>query len=224
MIVDELRDLAEPALKAIGDHPFWAGLRDGSLPTEVLVYYARQDVDHLLPTFGRAFGRCAAIAYDDAHAKLFAHSILGALGAGEAMAQRYRDLAGQLGLPRDALSRRSPIGPATHAYCAFFTAASASSLAAGVGGLLPMVWFHIRNADDLIERLTPGSRYAAWVEAYHPGSKYRHMVETFLATVNDIGDQLSTSAQERLLQHFQMAARHEWAFVEGAWRQLGWPF
>ena len=61
MLREELRSAIEPALQNINNHPFAAGLREGTLPGEVLVHFAKQDSEYLLPSHGPVFRRDPAI-------------------------------------------------------------------------------------------------------------------------------------------------------------------
>jgi thiaminase/transcriptional activator TenA len=208
MLHEDLLELAEPALRKVIDHPFWAGLRDGSLPAEALAHFVGQDTGHLLPAYARALARCAALAPDDAHTVFFAHAVCGTLEARD----RLR------GEPGPSV----PVDPLTHAHCSFFHAAAATSYVAGVGALLPMVWFNHRVATDLAERGAPGSRYVAWIERYQPSEGYfQHVVGRYLDLVDEVG----ASAHERatLTEQFLFGVRYEWTFAESAWRRPTWP-
>ena len=99
MLHEELQDLAEPVLQKVKDHPFWSGLRDGSLPVESLVHFVEQDTGYLLPAYARALARCAAAATDDSHVMLLSRSILGTLEARDRLRTRYSELAEQLSAP-----------------------------------------------------------------------------------------------------------------------------
>ncbi|WP_326691170.1 TenA family transcriptional regulator [Streptomyces sp. NBC_01795] len=222
MLQEELKALAEPVLEKVKAHPFWAGLRDGSLPGEALAHFVEQDTGHLLPAYARALARTAAAAEQDAHTALLGRSITGTLEARDRLRGKYAELAEGLGLPGPA----DPVpeaGPATHAHCAFFNAASAASFAAGVGALLPMVWFNFQVSNDLLERHTPGSRYAKWIEAYHPGEGYGYAVRAFMGLADEIGETAAPAERARLVGHFGSGIRHEWAFAEAAWSRPDWP-
>jgi thiaminase/transcriptional activator TenA len=212
---EELLAGVEPLVAKVTDHPFWAGLRDGSLPQEALAHFVRQDTDHLLPAYARALARCAAVARHDEHVVLLGQSVIGTLSARDRLRDRHAELFGA--------SAPRPADQATHAHCSFFTAASATGLAAGIGALLPMVWFNHRVSEDLVERCAPGSRYTEWISSYHPGEGYAYAVRAFLGMVDRIGEEASAAEREELVDHFTVAARHEWMFAETAWRRTDWP-
>lgn len=216
MLHDELLEIADPVLRAVHRHPFWTGLVDGDLAPEALARFVAQDTDHLLPAYARALARTAAAAGSDAHTALLARSTFATLEARDRLRAAYGDLAPQLGLP--PLDPYRSAEPATRAHCATFTTASATSFAAGLGALLPMVWFNHRVADGLLERRVPGSRYAPWIEIYHPGQGYRYAVRAFLTMADAVGDQVGPGERAALVEHFTTAAAHELAFADTAYR------
>ena len=131
MLHDELREIREPVLAKVLEHPFWAGLRDGSLPPDALARFVWQDTAFLLPAYARALARCAAAAPGDADALLLGQSVVGTLTARDELRESYAALAPELGLP--PLGTASPATCATQAYASFFAAASAHSFSSGIG-------------------------------------------------------------------------------------------
>jgi thiaminase/transcriptional activator TenA len=199
-------------LRKVLDHPFWSGLRDGTLPGAALARFVEQDTGHLLPPYARALARCAAAAPDDDAAYLFGQSVVGTLDAKSGLVRSYASLTDDLDLPD--LDAEAPALPATHAHASFFTAASAASFEAGVGALLPMVVFNHAVSNDLRDRAVPGTRYLPWITAYHPGEGYAYAVQAFLDLVDRIGDTGSRRQREVLVEQFTLGTRHEWAFAE----------
>ncbi len=221
MLHEELMEIRDPVLRKVQDHPFWSGLRDGSLPGEALAYFVHQDTGFLLPAYARAMARCAAAAPDDADTFLLGYSVAGTLTARDKLRQAYTALTGQLGLPE--LGEQLPADPATHAHTSFFAAASATSFYAGLGALLPMVWFNAEVSDNLKENAAPGSRYLPWIEVYHPGESYQQAVKAFLDMVDRAGESCSARQRQVIIEQFSISIRYEWAFAECCLRQPTWP-
>jgi thiaminase (transcriptional activator TenA) len=221
MLHDELADIREPVLRKVQDHPFWSGLRDGSLLGEALARFVGQDTGVLLPAYARALARCAATGPDDADALLLGHCVVGTLTARDALRQGYTLLAGRLGLPK--LGRRPPADPAVHAHATFFAAASARSFYAGIGALLPMVWFNAEVAANLKQNVLPGSRYVPWVEIYHPGESYQQVVRAFLDMTDRAGESCSDRQRQLIIEQFSIGIRYEWEFAECCLRTPAWP-
>ncbi|MCW2881619.1 MAG: putative transcriptional activator, TenA family [Sphaerisporangium sp.] len=221
MLHEELMEIRDPVLRKVQDHPFWSGLRDGSLPGESLAYFVQQDTGYLLPAYARALARCAAAAPDDADTFLLGQSVAGTLMARDKLRQAYTGLAGRLGLPE--LGAQPLLDPATHAHTSFFAAASARSFYAGIGALLPMVWFNAEVSDSLKENASPGSRYLPWIEVYHPGESYGYAVRAFLDMVDRAGESCSAWQRELIVEQFSISIRYEWAFAECCTQQPSWP-
>lgn len=221
MLQEELMEIRDPLLRKVQDHPFWSGLRDGSLPAEALARFVRQDTGFLLPAYARALARCAAAAPDDADTLLLGQSVAGTLTARDRLRQAYTTLAGELGLPE--LGARLAADPATQAHMSFFAAAGARSFYAGIGALLPMVWFNAEVSDNLRDNAVPGSRYLPWIEVYHPGESYGYAVRAFLDMVDRAGESCSARERRLLVEQFSISVRYEWAFAECCIRQPSWP-
>ena len=224
MLREELRSALEPALQNINEHPFATGLRDGTLPGEVLVHFAKQDSEYLLPSYARAVARCAAVAPDNTHAMLLAKMAHGTLEARQGMAMGFELAVEHLQLPADLAAATPEPEPTILGYTSFLTAAGATSLAAGIGATLPCTWLYILTADDLRDRHVPDSKYAGWIEALHPGEEYRELVDEILAMVEEIGKQCSAYEREQLVRNFRYGARYEWAVIDAAWQLRSWPF
>lgn len=215
MLTEDLHTLSRPAVAEIVRHPFWAGLRDGSLAGTALTHFVAQDTGHLLPTLGRAFARCAAAADTDSQV----HRLSACAYATVESAPRLRAAFGSLAatLAVEPLDDQAPTDPATAAYCSFLQAAAATSFVAGIGAVLPMMWFHMDVCEDLTRRRVPGSRYVAWIDVYNPGERAWPAVREFLTMVDEIGAQASEADRDQLVRSFTAAVRYERAFADGGW-------
>lgn len=212
MLHEELLEIRDPVLRKVLDHPFWSSLRDGSLPGEALARFVRQDTGFLLPAYARALARCAAAAPEDADTLLLAQSAVGTLSARDALYRGYTALAPGLGLPE--LDEKQPAASVTQAHTSFFTAASSTSFHAGIGALLPMVWFNADVSDNLKNSVTPGSLYVPWIQVYHPGESYRNAVWAFLDMVDRAGRSCSPQQRRVIVEQFSTGIHYEWEFAE----------
>lgn len=221
MLHEELLEIADPVLREVYNHPFWSGLRDGSLPGTALLHFVQQDTGYLLPSYARALARCAAVATEDTQSVFFARAAFGTLEAKDRLRQAFVELAPSLGIEPPAT--QIPIDPLAHAHCAFFQSAASASLAAGIGALLPMAWFNLNVSRHLAENRVPGSTYEPWIELYQPSEGYSQIVQRHLSTTDEIGEHCSASERRRLVDNFSISIRYEWSFAESAWRQPSWP-
>lgn len=224
----ELRRLAAPILRQVTEHPFWAGLRTGTLVPEALWYFAEQDAHHVVPTYARALARCAAVAELTPHASLLCSAAQATFKSLSRLEGELVRLAGELIQVEDEVggpqrAARSAVGPAVHGYTSFMLAAPVTSFSAGLGGLLPMTWFHLWVSQDLRRRTDPGSRYAAWIDQFCAYDGYQDYVAAYLGMVDDEAGRCSAGEWDQLVAYFYAAACHEFAFADAAWHQQQWP-
>ncbi|MGB3442582.1 MAG: hypothetical protein WBA97_27890 [Actinophytocola sp.] len=219
MLTNDLRKTAEPVLREIIDNPFWAGLRDGSLPGTALTRFVGQDTGHLLPALGRAFAGCASAAQDDGHAARLGLCAHATIESGPRLREAFANLAPSLGI--EPANGREPADPTTFAYCSFLRAASATSFTSGIGAVLPMMWFHMEVCEDLSARSLPGSRYLPWLDVYNPGEQAWPTTREFLGMVDEIGELASADGRGQLTEHFSVGIRYELAFADSGLAPLG---
>lgn len=216
MLTNDLRKIAEPVLREIIGHPFWTGLRDGSLPGAALAHFVGQDTGHLLPALGRAFAGCAATAHVDSDAARLGLCAYATIESGPRLREAFAGLAPSFGTaPPDG---RVSADATTFAYCSFLRAAAATSFTAGIGAVLPVMWFHMEVCEDLSARSLPGSRYLPWIDVYNPGEQAWPTTREFLGMVDEIGERVSAVGRGQLVEHFSVGVRYEWAFADTGFR------
>jgi len=212
-----LSDIILPAAERLLAHPYYRGLLDGSLPGAALSALCLQDANHLLPSYAKALGRCAGLAWTNEQADLLAEmakvsldSAAGSMAGFPQLAQRY-DLPGSgTGVP--------PIAPATSAYAEFLFACSSRSLAAGIGAVAPSAWLYQLVTDELMARRDPASRYGELLAMMYPGKEFAVLVEQFLILIERVYAASSPPEREELLSHLERSVGYEEAFVDAAWQ------
>ncbi|MFI6850139.1 TenA family transcriptional regulator [Kitasatospora sp. NBC_00085] len=209
---------AEPLVTQVVEHPFWAGLREGSLPPAVLWHFAEQDFHWAVPAYARALARTAALAEPAGAGELLAGAAAATFGSLTRMDRELTALAERFG----GFGPVRGIGPATLAQTSFLTSVSTASYAAGLGGLLPMIWFHQKVCLDLRARAVPGARYAEWIDQYCPEDGFHGYVEAYLGVIDDFGRRASGAEVSVLVDSFLHGARYELAFCEAAWQLQSW--
>ncbi|MGH3921861.1 MAG: TenA family protein [Pseudonocardiaceae bacterium] len=218
---DELSAAGGLLLAKTIEHPFWDGLRNGTLRPDSLWYFAEQDTRYVVPTYARALARAAAIADQDAYSAMLCAAASATFDAVTRMTAELTTLAKELGR-RVENAAVTPAGRTLHGHVSFMVAATTTSFAAGIGGLLPMTWFHLKVSSDLKERRKPGSRYVAWINRYCPGEGYQEYVNAYLDMVDEVGGRCSASERDQLVEHFLLGARYELAFADAAWQRQAW--
>jgi thiaminase (transcriptional activator TenA) len=213
---DELSRIIVAAASELLGHPYYRGLRDGSLPAVALAHLCCQDAYHLLPAYGRAHARCAGMARRNDHARLLANMSLVSLRSAAGSAEGLARLAQQFGLPEP--EGPPEIAPATLDYVHFLTAASATSWVTGLGAVVPSAWLYQLVTDGLIDRSRSGGRYEEVIATMHPGPEYPAMVDGLLGVVEQFCMTASEEDRAVLVRHTELGARLEQAFVAAAWR------
>ena len=208
----------EPIQAAIEQHPFLAGLADGSLPESAFAYYLAQDA-HYLRDYARALAVVGAKAPTHAVAGLLARHAAETVVVELAL---HETLLPRLGIDPIALERIAP-SPTTTAYTSYLLATGyGGSFAEGLAAVLPCYWIYQRVGETLVDRGSPDPRYQRWIDTYG-GAEFAATVAEVLDVADDAGRDLAVGENERAHRHFLTTARYEWMFWDAAWRQESWP-
>jgi thiaminase/transcriptional activator TenA len=201
---------------AILDHPFLAGLADGTLPREAFRHYITQDA-HYLRGYARALALCGAKADDPADTVMFAQHAAGAVAAEQDLHAALMDEMG--GRP----AAPEPVAPATRAYVSYLLAtAYEGSFAEAVGAVLPCYWIYARVGEHLLASSSPDPVYARWIAMYG-GAEFQAVVDAVLETTDRVGAAASAAELARMREHFTTTARYEWMFWDAGYRREVWP-
>jgi thiaminase (transcriptional activator TenA) len=218
LLTDELWAAIKDLYAKILEHPFIAGLTDGSLPPEAFRFYVVQDAHYLL-AFARALSITAARARQEEEILMFSRHATGALEVERSLHESFfRDF----GLS-EAEVARTPLAPTTLAYTSYLLAvAHGGSFPEALGALLPCYWIYWEVGKTLLVRGSPNALYQRWIDTYG-GEQFGAVVRDVLALTNRIGAELSEGERARLTQHFLTTGRYEWMFWEMGYRQERWP-
>lgn len=217
-LTDELWASIEGLYGKILEHPFIAGLTDGSLAAEAFRFYVVQDA-HYLREFARALSIAAARAPREADILMFNRHAAGALEVERSLHESFFQ---DFGLGEDEVAS-TPMAPTNMAYTNYLLAvAYGGSFAEALGALLPCYWIYWEVGKALLERGSPNSLYQRWIDTYG-GEDFGAVVEEILALTNRIGAELSDGERRRLHAHFANTSRYEWMFWEMGYRQERWP-
>lgn len=204
--------------RRICEHPFIAGLTDGSLGQNQFRYYLVQDA-HYLRGYARTLAGCAARAPIESELTMFAEHAGAAITA---EAELHAGLLADLGLDAEAAAAL-PITPTTQAYTSYLSAVIASGpYAEAVAAVLPCYWIYARVGEHLQRHGSPEPLFQRWIDTY-AGQEYQAVVEAVLAVTDRISAHAPVAEWERMRRHFHTAARYEWMFFDAAYRMEEWP-
>jgi thiaminase/transcriptional activator TenA len=201
---------------AILQHPFLAGLTDGSLDPHAFAHYVVQD-SYYLRDFARALTVVGSKAPTRASVAMFARL---AASTVEVELALHESLMPELSINDiDAV----PVAPTTRAYTSYLLAvAYGGTFADGLGGVLPCYWIYAEVGAELVKRGSPDPRYQRWIDTY-ADDEYQTVVAEVLALADEVGPTLSTADEASARAHFATTARYEWMFWDAAWRHEAWP-
>jgi thiaminase/transcriptional activator TenA len=209
---------AEPIFAAILEHPFLAGLTDGTLAESAFGYYLAQDA-HYLREYARALALVAAKAPTHADVAMFGRH---AAETAEVEMALHETLLPQLGIELATLDA-IPASPTTTAYTSYLLASVyGGSFAEALAAVLPCYWIYQRVGEALVRRGSPDVRFQTWINTY-AGDAFAETVAEVLVLADRVGPALGADDEQRARGHFVATSRYEWMFWDAAWREETWP-
>lgn len=215
---DELWSAAQDVYDAILEHPFLAGLTDGTLDEEAFAHYVAQDA-HYLRDYARALAVVGAKAPTHAIAGMFARH---AAETVEVEMLLHETLLADLGLDAGTVAA-TPVSPTTTAYTSYLLATCyGGSFGEGLAAVLPCYWIYQRVGTELVAQGSPDPRYQRWIDTY-AGDAFAATVAAVLEVADDTGPHLAAHEAQRARAHYVTTSRYEWMFWDAAWRRERWP-
>jgi thiaminase/transcriptional activator TenA len=210
----DLWDEASEVWRAIREHPFIGGVRDGTLPLDTFRYYLTQDYLYL-EAFGRAVAQILAKSPDSDALRLVARRVMTPIER-----PHHEGLFALVGLERAAVERAA-VAPTNMAYQNhMLVSAERHDLGVGAAALLPCPWTYHALGDVL--RGTTHPIYGQWASAYAEG-----LLEQSRAAWRGFVDAEAEIAGRRQLDAmraaFHTSMRYEWMFWEMGYRRERWP-
>ncbi len=207
-----------PTYAAILDHPFLAGLADGTLSHERFRHYVEQDAIYLRD-FARALGIASARSPHEDALAMFAEHAVGAITVERVLHESFFE---EIGLSR-ADVERTPTAPTTLAYTSYLLrVAYAGDYPQVLGAVLPCYWIYWEVGKRLGARGSPEPRYQRWIDAYG-GEEFCRLVEAVLAVVDRVGDGVTPRQRAAVETAFVVTSRYEWVFWDMGWTLEVWP-
>lgn len=201
---------AAPIVQAIEQHPFIAGLADGTLAPDRFRYYMEQDACYLAH-YARTLALAASQAPHADGVEFWAGSAVRAITVErELHAQFVADAA------------RVVASPTCVAYTGSLAAlATQGCYPALTAGLLPCFRIYQHVGARLAPHATVTHPYRQWIAAYADPA--------FAAAAGQAGALVDravaaggAAAAARAQAAFLAACRHEWRFWDAAWRRESW--
>ena len=208
----------EEIYAAILEHPFIAGLTDGTLDRDAFRFYVVQDA-HYLREYARALSLAAARAPSEPDIAMFAQHAAGAI---EVERSLHESFFSDFGLGNEEVAA-TPMAPTNLAYTSYLLAiAYGGSFPETLGALLPCYWIYWEVGRELLERGSPEPLYGRWIETYG-GEEFAAIVRAVLSLTDRLGPELNESERERVAERFVTTSRYEWMFWDMGYRQEQWP-
>lgn len=219
LFTDELWASIEPIYAAILDHPFIAGLTDGSLGRERFAFYAVQDALYLRE-FARALAITGARAPKDNWIVMLTDHAAGAIRVERTL---HESFFREFGLtPEDVAV--TPLAPTTLAYTDYLLAvAYGAPFHEALAALLPCYWIYWKVGKELARATSPDPLYARWIAAYD-SPEFGAVVRAVLDATNEVAAGLGDIERAAMRRHFRTTSRYEWMFWDMGDRGERWPF
>jgi thiaminase/transcriptional activator TenA len=214
----ECYDAARPVWDAQLEHPFVAGLGDGSLDVEVFKRWVLQDYLYL-KEFARVFAWAVAKA-DRLDSMSWYASVLN-LTLNTEMAL-HRSYAERFGISPAELEAQE-MWPTTRAYTDFLVRVSADGdMADLLAALLPCAWGYVYIAHHLAEKNPPeDQRYRDWIAQY-ASEEFAEAADWLKAELDRLAANAGADKRQRLVDLFILSSRYEWQFWEMCWHGEEW--
>jgi thiaminase/transcriptional activator TenA len=214
----ELWRAITPIYAAVLQHPFLAGLTDGTLPRKKFRHYVIQDALYL-QDFARALSIAAARSTDENALVMFAEHAVGVMSVERGLHETF---FAEFGLAHSEVEQ-TPMAPTTLAYTSYMLRiAYTGEYAELLGALLPCYWIYHEVGKVLLAHGSPEPLYRHWIDTYG-GEEFGQVVEAVLALVDRVGADLTLAERAAAQACFVTASRYEWMFWHMSWTLERWP-
>ena len=213
-----LRRDCDATFEAFWEHPFLAGLRDGSLARERVIHYVGQDHQYL-SAFVRCYGLGISMAPDRDWMRWFSDQALFIL---DDETHPHHALCQAAGVTYEGV-QVDRLAPSTQAYVNHMMESARDTLGVMMAALLPCPWTYIWAAQRHLADDPPAADhpFAGWWEFYGAPE-----CDAILTSFRERFDSLATAAgpaeRVRMASAFEASAAHEVRFWQMAWSIEDW--
>lgn len=213
----ELWAAIAPVYAATLQHPFLAGLTDGSLPRARFQFYLVQDALYL-EAFSRALNVLASKAPKTEWAIGLSRDAIESL---EVERKMHSEVLGSYGLRANDIAA-AEMSPANYAYTNhLLVSAGRGSFLEGLAALLPCYWIYWEVGKQLSKKGSRNRDYQRWIAQYS-GEEYGRTVRRVLAVADAAAVAADAATRVSARRLFVRSARYEYQFWDSAWRQERW--
>jgi len=205
--------------ESLHEHPFIAGLADGSLPPDTFRFYVEQNLQYL-PEYGRAMALAAGRAADVETMRIFSSDLANILETEIPENEELRERVIALGA-RD-LGGSDGMAPANVAYTGFLVTTAATRRPVEVmAAIVPCTWSYGEIACRREDAVADHPVYAEWVR-FFASEDYAALVTRMQADFERLVERDGVPF-ERLSELFTLGVRLERAFWDMAADRAQWP-
>ena len=217
---DDIELRALPIRQAILEHPFVAGVGDGTLDVDKFKHYVLQDYVYLID-YSRVLALAAARAQDLDTMGWFARLLDETLNVEMDL---HRGYCAEFGITTVELETTVP-APTTVAYTSYLlNVAHQGSFPELVASLAPCQWGYWEIGEHLARQGEPEDAplYCQWIQMY-TSPEFAELADAIRTLLNRLGDRAGADELEAMGRAYLTSLRFEYLFWEMAYRQESWP-
>lgn len=222
MFSERLKQIAQPVLADIENHPFVRGIRDGEVPAAALMVYVEQDtcfLDAFVKVYAGALEKCTTKQQMRFFDEQIRYTLNDETGAHEILCK----IAGQKLSDHQNAEQR----PMTYLYNEhLFNALRTGDLIDIAAAMLPCPWTYNEISQKIINEASADNPFLPWIEFYQaePGQVDDSMVTTLFEMIDDLAQGLSEARLREVEQRFLRSCELEYEFWEQAYYQKDWKY
>jgi thiaminase/transcriptional activator TenA len=218
-LIADIEARTQPMRQAILEHPFVAGVGDGTLPVEKFKHYVTQDYVYLID-YSRVLALASARAPRLEDMSWFAGLLDETLNVETAL---HRSFCQEFGISAQELEA-TVASEGTAAYTSFLLkTANEGSFGELVASLLPCQWGYWEIGDHLMRRGLPQQAplYAKWIEMYS-SVEFSALAHHIREMADRIGNEAGPDEMVAMGRAYEASVRLEHGFWDMAFGLEGW--